>query len=65
MTTGILGPGKEAAFRSSAGRRGQAMIEYMIGAVILVGAVTILAVLLYKMRENGVRVLDLVASEYP
>jgi len=41
------------------------MIEYMIGAVILVGAVTILAVLLYKMRENGVRVLDLVASEYP
>jgi hypothetical protein len=46
-------------------RTGQVMIEYMIGAVVLVGAVTILAVFLYTMRENGARVFDLVSSEYP
>jgi hypothetical protein len=41
------------------------MIEYVICAVMLVGAVAILSVFLYAMRENGARVLDLVASEYP
>jgi len=46
-------------------RSGQAAIEYVVGAVVLVGAVAILAVFLYTYREHGVRVLDLVASEYP
>jgi hypothetical protein len=44
---------------------GQAMIEYVITALMLLSAVTILALLLYTFREHGGRVLDLAASEYP
>jgi len=46
-------------------KAGQVMTEYMIIAVTLVLAVSILAVFLYTMKEHGGRVFDLVASEYP
>jgi hypothetical protein len=52
-----------------AGRRdardGQAAVEYVILAGMMLAAVTILAVFLYTFRENSGRVLDLVASDYP
>lgn len=46
-------------------QRGQAMVEYVITAGILLMLVVMLALLLYAFREYGSRVLDLVASEYP
>jgi hypothetical protein len=46
-------------------RSGQAMIEYVIVAAMLMSTIAILAVFLYSFREFGGRVLDLVASEYP
>ena len=49
----------------SDGSRGQAMIETITIAAMLVAGVTILAVFLYTFREYGGRVLDLAASEYP
>lgn len=47
------------------GAGGQAMVEYMIIAGMLIAAVAILAVFLYTFKEHGGRVLDLAASEYP
>jgi hypothetical protein len=47
------------------GRSGQAMVEYLIVAVMLIAALSILAVLLYTFKEHETRVLDLVASEFP
>jgi hypothetical protein len=41
------------------------MIEYVIVATVFVLMVAIMAVFLYVFRQEGVRVLDLVASEYP
>ena len=41
------------------------MIEYIVVAVMLMAATTILAVFLYSFREFGGRALDLIASEYP
>ena len=49
----------------NAGKRGQAMIEYVVIAAMLISAVAILAVFLYTFREYGGRILDLVAAEYP
>jgi hypothetical protein len=46
-------------------RSGQAMIEYVIVAAMLMSTIAILAVFLYSFREFGGRVLDLVGSEYP
>ena len=46
-------------------RSGQAMIEYIVCAAILVMLTGLLALLLVTVRESGGRVLDLVASEYP
>lgn len=46
-------------------RGGQAMTEYVIVFVALFGALATLAVLLYALRQQSNRVLDLVASEYP
>jgi hypothetical protein len=45
--------------------KGQAMMEYVIVAGMLVAAVAILAVFLYAFKAHGGRVLELVASEYP
>ena len=51
--------------RNDAGRRGQAMAEYAIVLVALVLIGFAFATLLYTLRQNSNRVLDLVASEYP
>jgi len=50
---------------SAAGKRGQAMIEYVIIAVLLIATVSILAVFLYTFKQNSGRTLDLIAYEYP
>lgn len=47
------------------GRRGQAILEYVIATGILLTLIVLLAFLLYALKQNGNRVLDLVASEYP
>ena len=44
---------------------GQAMIEYVIVTVALLAVVMALAVLMYVLRQQSNRVLDLVASDYP
>ena len=44
---------------------GQAMIEYLISAAVLLAAVAILAIFLYVFKQNGGRILDLIAYEYP
>lgn len=46
-------------------RHGQTMVEYLIVAGILLGVLVLLSFLLYALKLNGNRVLDLVASEYP
>jgi uncharacterized protein (UPF0333 family) len=46
-------------------RKGQAMLEFVIVATMLILSVTIIAVLLYTFQENSTRVLHLVGSEYP
>lgn len=46
-------------------RRGQAMVEYVIAAGIMLTVIVLLSFLLYALKQNGNRVLDLVASEYP
>ena len=51
--------------RIGAGRRGQAMAEYVIVLIVLVLLGYAFATLLYTLRQNSNRVLDLVASEYP
>ena len=47
------------------GRRGQAMIEYVIVFIALFATIVSLAVFLYALRQQSNRALDLVASEYP
>lgn len=46
-------------------KRGQAMVEYVVVAGMLMAALAILALLLYTFREYSNRVMDLVGSEYP
>lgn len=46
-------------------RQGQAMIEYVIVFVALLAVVMALAALMYVLRQQSNRVLDLVASVYP
>lgn len=41
------------------------MLEYLIASVVVISMVGLLALLLYAIRQNGDRVLNLVASEYP
>jgi hypothetical protein len=48
-----------------AGKAGQAMIEYLVVAGVLLAAMTILALFLSTFQQYGDRVLNLVASEYP
>ena len=47
------------------GRSGQAMVEYVIVLVAMLGVVAMLALFLYAARQQSNRALDLVASEYP
>jgi hypothetical protein len=51
--------------RSASSKRGQAMVEYVIMAGMMVVMVSIMAVLLYAFKEHNIRVIDLVSSEYP
>ena len=46
-------------------KKGQAALEYLVVAAMLIGAVAIMAVLLYTLRESEGRVLDLVGSNCP
>ena len=46
-------------------RGGQAMLEYVVVLVIVLSLTSLLTLMLYAIRQNGDRVLDLVASEYP
>ena len=41
------------------------MLEYVVLTVFVILTVSIMAVLLYTFKEQGGRVLDLAASEYP
>lgn len=46
-------------------RSGQAMAEYMLAVLVVIGLLVVMAYLLYALKQNGNRVLDLVASESP
>lgn len=46
-------------------RSGQAMLEYVIVFVVLLGLAAVLSLCLYAVRRQSGRALDLVASEYP
>lgn len=46
-------------------RRGQTMVEYTIVLVVVLTLISLLTLMLYAVRQNGDRALDLVASEYP
>ena len=45
--------------------RGQVVLEYLVVACVLISALAVLAFLLFALKQNGNRILDLVASEYP
>ena len=67
----MVGPLIQAKSTSTAkragrrGRRGQAMIEYIIVFIALFATMVSLAVFLYALRQQSNRALDLVASDYP
>ncbi|MEI8351383.1 MAG: hypothetical protein WCG36_03620 [bacterium] len=46
-------------------RSGQAMVEFVVIAGMMLATVAIMMVFLGTFREYGTRVLDLVGSEYP
>ncbi|MCL1920900.1 MAG: hypothetical protein FWG50_07450 [Kiritimatiellaeota bacterium] len=50
-------------FRGS--RSGQAMLEYVVVFVALLGLVSVMAVCLYAVRQQANRTLVLVGSDYP
>jgi hypothetical protein len=46
-------------------KSGQAMVEFVVVAGMVLASLAILMVLLGTFHEYGTRVLDLVGSEYP
>lgn len=46
-------------------KAGQAMIEYLVIAVMLLSALGFGAYMLYALRSQSSRVINLAASEYP
>ena len=46
-------------------RSGQAMLEYVIVFVSMLGVIAVFSLCLYAVRQQSNRALDLVASEYP
>ena len=50
---------------NSIGKSGQAMIEYLVIAVMLISALGFGAYTLYALRSQSSRVIELAASEYP
>ncbi len=47
------------------GRSGQALVEFVVVAVVLLSMLAMLSLFLYTFRAYGNRTLSLVASEYP
>lgn len=56
---------KRVVNRSVRGRDGQTMVEYIIIFCLMLGVAFALSTLLFSLRNNGSRTLELVASEYP
>jgi hypothetical protein len=46
-------------------RAGQTMIEYVIIAAVLIAALSVAGVLIYALRSQSDRTLELVSSDYP
>ena len=46
-------------------RSGQAMLEYVMVFVALLGLVAVLSLLLYAVKIQSNRTIDLVGSDYP
>lgn len=46
-------------------RSGQAMLEYVLVFVALLGLVAVLSLFLYAVKTQSDRTMDLVGSEYP
>ena len=46
-------------------KHGQAMIEYIIVAGLLMASLAILTLFLQTFKEYGARILEMVASDYP
>ena len=63
--TGIFYLFRAMRTRQASRRNGQATVEYVIVAGVLLASLAILTLFLTTFREHGVRVLDLAASEYP
>lgn len=61
----LLESGMKPEAGESRGRSGQALVEYVVIAGMLLATVAIMIVFLGTFREYGNRVLDLVGSEYP
>jgi hypothetical protein len=57
--------GKMIALARFPSRSGQAMVEFVVIAGMMLATVAIMMVFLGTFREYGTRVLDLVGSEYP
>ena len=51
--------------RTQNSKSGQTMVEYAIVMVMLLALVAVCALLLYALRGQSSRALELVASEYP
>jgi hypothetical protein len=47
------------------GRAGQAMLEFAIVAGMVTLTLVVFGLYLYTFREQGTRVLDLIAADYP
>jgi hypothetical protein len=60
----VMNP-QHCGVRLARSRRGQAMIEYVVTAGLLIATISIFAVFLYAFKEYNGRVIDLVSSEYP
>jgi hypothetical protein len=65
--TSIWDEGKEMkTLKKGLGRRtGQAMIEYLIIAAMLLATIPMMAIFLRALRQHSTRTLELAASEYP
>ncbi|MCA1809433.1 MAG: hypothetical protein ABR497_03995 [Kiritimatiellia bacterium] len=46
-------------------RRGQAMVEYVVVAGILMATFLVLTLFVDTFRDYGTRILDMVAADYP
>lgn len=65
MPTAASSQHKISRRRANARRRGQAALEYMVTAGVLLTLFVMLALFLHTFKEYGGRILNLVASEYP